>query len=63
MDQGYIVSYQARDYNQVNMVNSDNKVNVIVPQFNDSEPIQITYDSRKTYVTPLVINLPGLVPY
>ncbi|XP_050918894.1 uncharacterized protein LOC127136374 [Lathyrus oleraceus] len=63
MDQGYIVPYQARDYNQVNMVNSDNEVNVIVPQFNDSEPIQITYDSRKTSVTPLVINLPGPVPY
>jgi hypothetical protein len=58
-----IVAYQARDYNQVNMVNSDNKVNVIVPQFNDFEPIQITYDSRKTSVTPLVINLPGPVPY
>ncbi|XP_050874922.1 uncharacterized protein LOC127078517 [Lathyrus oleraceus] len=63
MDQGYIVAYRARDYNQVNMVNSDNKVNVIVPQFNDSEPIQITYDSPKTSVTPLVINLPGPVPY
>lgn len=63
MDQGYIEAYQARDYNQVNMVNSDSEVNVIVPQFNDSEPIQITYDSRKTSVTPLVINLPGPVPY
>jgi hypothetical protein len=39
MDQGYIEAYQDRDYNQVNMVNSDNEVNVIVPQFNDSEPI------------------------
>ncbi|KAI5384391.1 hypothetical protein KIW84_071415 [Lathyrus oleraceus] len=54
MDQGYIVAYQGRDYNQVNMVNSDNKVNVIVPQFNDSEPRQITYDSRKASVTPLI---------
>ncbi|XP_050909053.1 uncharacterized protein LOC127122814 [Lathyrus oleraceus] len=63
MDQGYIVAYQAKDYNQVNMVNSDNEVNVIVPQFNDSEPIHITYDSRKTSVTPLDINLPGPVPY
>ncbi|XP_050889100.1 uncharacterized protein LOC127094288 [Lathyrus oleraceus] len=45
------------------MVNSDNEVNVIVPHFNDSEPIQITYDSRNTSVTPLVINLPGPVPY
>ncbi|XP_050890777.1 uncharacterized protein LOC127096223 [Lathyrus oleraceus] len=63
MDQGYIEAYRDRDYNQVNMVNTDNEVNVIVPQFNDSEPIQITYDSRKTSVTPLVINLPGPVPY
>ncbi|XP_050875824.1 uncharacterized protein LOC127079489 [Lathyrus oleraceus] len=63
MDQGYIVDYRARDYNQVNMVNSDNKVNVIVPQFNNFEPIHITYDSRKTFVTPLVINLSGLVRY
>jgi hypothetical protein len=63
MDQGYIVAYQARDYIKVNMVNSDNEVNFIVPQFNDSEPIQITYDSRKTSVTPLVINLSGPVPY
>lgn len=31
MDQGYLVAYQARDYNQVYMVNSDNEVNVIVP--------------------------------
>ncbi|XP_050908676.1 uncharacterized protein LOC127122378 [Lathyrus oleraceus] len=63
MVQGYIVAYQARDYNQVNMVNSDNEVNVIVPQFNDSEPIQITYDSRRTSMTPLVINLTDPVPY
>lgn len=38
-------------------------MNVIVPQFNDSKPIQITYDNQKTYVTPLVINLPGPIPY
>ncbi|XP_050909412.1 uncharacterized protein LOC127123212 [Lathyrus oleraceus] len=63
MDQGYIEAYRDRDYNKVNMVNSDNEVNVIVPQFNDFEPIQITYDSRKTSVTPLVINLPGPIPY
>ncbi|XP_050895728.1 uncharacterized protein LOC127102400 [Lathyrus oleraceus] len=63
MDQGYIEAYRDIDYNQVNMVNSDNEVNVIVPQFNNSEPIQITYDSRKTSVTPVVINLPGPVPY
>ncbi|XP_050891028.1 uncharacterized protein LOC127096507 [Lathyrus oleraceus] len=63
MDQGYIEAYQARDYNQVNMVNSDSEVNVIVPQFNDSKPIHIIYDSRKTSVTPLVINLPDPVPY
>ncbi|XP_050876724.1 uncharacterized protein LOC127080448 [Lathyrus oleraceus] len=63
MDQGYIEAYRDRDYNQVNMVNSDNEVNVIVPQFNDSEPIHITYDSQKTFVTPLVINLPGPVLY
>ncbi|XP_050889075.1 uncharacterized protein LOC127094261 [Lathyrus oleraceus] len=63
MDQGYIEAYRDKDYNQVNMVNSDNEVNVIVPQFNESESIQITYDSRKTSVTPLVINLPDPVPY
>lgn len=59
MNQGYIVAYQARDYNQVNMVNSHNEVNVTVPQFNDYEHIHITYDSQKTSVTPLVINLTG----
>lgn len=63
MDQGCIVAYQAGDYNLVNMVNSDNEVNVIVPQFNDSEPIQIIYESHKTSVTPPVINLSGPIPY
>ncbi|XP_050878529.1 uncharacterized protein LOC127082337 [Lathyrus oleraceus] len=63
MDQGYIVSYKAIDYNKINMVYRDNGMDVITPQFNDSEPIQITYNSRKTSVTPLVINLPGPVPY
>lgn len=37
--------------------------NVIVPQFNVPKPVEIIYDDRKTFASPLVISLPGTVPY
>lgn len=41
----------------------DDEVNMIIPQFNVPKPVEIIYDRRKTYASPLVINLPDLVPY
>lgn len=41
----------------------DDKVNVIIPQFNVPKPVEIIYDNRKTPVSPLVISLPDPVPY
>src|SRR4051812_5855323 len=41
----------------------DDEVFTISPQINQVEPMQVKYDSRKTAVAPLVIYLPGPVPY
>ena len=41
----------------------ENEVNVIVPHFNIPERVVIPYNSQKSAVTPLVIRLPGPVPY
>lgn len=43
--------------------NPDDEVNVIVPQINAPKPIKVTYDSRNSSISPLVIHLPGLIPY
>ena len=39
------------------------EVNVIVPQFNMPEPVEIVYDSQTAPVAPLIICPPGPVPY
>src|SRR3954469_10668329 len=41
----------------------DDEVFTVSPQINQVEPTQVKYDSRKTAVAPLVIYLPGPVPY
>ena len=41
----------------------DDEVNVIVPQFNMPEPIEIAYDSQTSAASPLIICPLGLVPY
>src|SRR3954470_14153295 len=41
----------------------DDEVFTVSPQINQVEPVQVKYDSRKTSIAPLVIYLPGPVPY
>ena len=41
----------------------EEEVFAIVPQIKELEPIEISYDSKKTTATPLVIYKPGPVPY
>ncbi|XP_058724226.1 uncharacterized protein LOC131595775 [Vicia villosa] len=41
----------------------DDEVFTVSPQINQVEPMQVKYDSRKTAIAPLVIYLPGPVPY
>ena len=41
----------------------DDEVNVIVPQFNMPEPVEIAYDSQTSFSTPLIICPPGPMPY
>lgn len=43
--------------------NLENNVNVIIPQFNVPEPLEITFDNRNSAKSPLVIYLPGPTPY
>lgn len=43
--------------------NLENNVNVIIPQFNVPEPLEITFNSRNSAKSPLVIYLPGPTPY
>ena len=58
------------------LVNGERDVFVITPQISELkrveilfnsrqplDPVEITYDSRKSAVVPLVICLPGSVPY
>lgn len=41
----------------------DNEVNVVIPHFDMTELVEITYNSQKYVISLLVIYLPGLVPY
>src|SRR3954465_2912862 len=41
----------------------DDEVFTSLFQINQVEPMQVKYDSRKTTVVPLVMYLPGPVPY
>lgn len=43
--------------------NLENNVNVIIHQFNIPKPLEITFDSRNSMISPLVIYLPGPAPY
>src|SRR4051812_49625644 len=76
LDNGTIEIYRNRDENEVNMIgcyphellvsdiNSEMpKVNVIVPHFNMPERMEVTYNKPKVHVAPLIICLPGPVPY
>ncbi|XP_050877398.1 uncharacterized protein LOC127081158 [Lathyrus oleraceus] len=47
----------------VHPINLENSVNVIIPQFNVPEPLEITFDSRSSTKSPLVIYLPGPTLY
>lgn len=53
----------ARTITVVHPRNLENNVNVIIPQFNVPEPLEITFDSRNSAKSPLVIYLAGLAPY
>src|SRR4051812_33682914 len=76
LDNGTIQIYRNRNEDEVNMVGcyphellvSDiksemPKVNVIVPYFNMPERIEVTYNKPRIPVVPLIICLPGPVPY
>lgn len=39
--------------------NLENNVNAIIPQFNIPEPLEITFDSHNSMISPLVIYLQG----
>lgn len=54
---------EARTIIVVHPRNLDNDVIVIIPQFNIIEPLEITIDSHNSMISPLVIYLPGPVPY
>ncbi|MCI95487.1 hypothetical protein A2U01_0116785, partial [Trifolium medium] len=41
----------------------EDDVAVIMPEFNISEKVEIAFDSQKLATTPLVICLPGPLPY
>jgi hypothetical protein len=41
----------------------DDEVFVIVPEFNIPEPVEVTFNSQQSTITPLVICLSGPVPY
>jgi hypothetical protein len=41
----------------------DEDVCVVIPEFNIPERVEITYNSEKPTVAPLVICLPGPIPY
>ena len=45
------------------MTDPVDEVNVIIPQFNLPEPVEIVYDSQTVPVAPLIIYPPGPVPY
>ncbi|XP_050889058.1 uncharacterized protein LOC127094243 [Lathyrus oleraceus] len=47
----------------VHPINLENNVNVIIPQFNIPEPLEITFDSHNYAKSPLVIYLSGPAPY
>src|SRR4051812_32372227 len=76
LDNGTIEIYRNRDEIEVNMIgcyphellvsdiNSEMpKVNVTVPHFNMPERMEVTYNRPKVPIAPLVICLPGPVPY
>ncbi|XP_050897129.1 uncharacterized protein LOC127103944 [Lathyrus oleraceus] len=43
--------------------NLENDANVIIPQSNVPEPLEITFDGRNSIISPLVIYLSGPTPY
>ncbi|MCI49974.1 hypothetical protein A2U01_0071218, partial [Trifolium medium] len=59
-----VITYKRNEDSDSEFVSSnDDDVFVIIPEFNIPKPVEVTFNSQKSVVTPLVICPSGPTPY